>query len=135
METREPEKRSHLGVQSLRFLISGSAAGLADLTVYTVLTKLFGLHPLQANLISRPLGGLVSFTLNKFWTFENRGRAATRHQALRYLCIWIASFAGSEALVGVYFKFLPLTAVPAKLAAEGTVGILSFFSQKFWAFR
>lgn len=121
--------------QTLRFVTVGAIAGGTDLAVNALLTEVFGFDPLHANPISRPLGGLVSFTLNKFWTFENRDLSTTHHQFLRYALIWMVSFTGSQCLVGFFSRVMDLAAVPTKLAAEGTVGIFSFLSQKLWAFR
>ncbi len=126
---------SRWSAQTARYLTVGAIAGLTDLLVYTTLAQLLGVHPPNAHLVSRPIGGLVSFTLNKYWTFGNRGRASTPRQALRYLTIWFACYAASRVLLGFYYSTLQLAAVPAKLAAECTVGIFSFLSQKFWTFR
>jgi putative flippase GtrA len=121
--------------QSFRFVVTGAAAGATDLLVNALLTEVFHFDPLTANPISRPLGGLVSFTLNKYWTFENRGRASAPHQFLRYALVWVVSFTASQLMVAFYSRWVGLAAFPTKLAAEATVGIFSFLCQKFWTFR
>jgi len=121
--------------QGVQYLLVGAMAAVTDLGVYSLLHVTTNLHPLQANLISRPLGGIVSFTLNKYWTFGNRRGAAIPVQFFRFSCVWTVCFAGSEALVGLYHEGLRLGAVPAKLAAEATLALFSFLSQRYWTFR
>jgi putative flippase GtrA len=124
-----------LAAQSIRYLIVGAIAGGSDLLLNAFLTHVIELTPLQANLISRPFGGVISFTLNKFWTFGNRGQATTSRQAFRFCMVWLTLFAGSQALVWFYYEVVGLSPDLTKLSAEGTLGICSFLCQKFWTFR
>ena len=121
--------------QTLRFVLVGSIAGGTDLAIYALLTAVFGFEALHVNPFSRLLGGLVSFTLNKWWTFENRDISTAHHQFLRYALIWMAASTGSQSLAWFFSRVLGMADFPMKLAAEATVGILSFLCQKFWAFR
>lgn len=57
--------------QLARYATSGLAAAAADLMVYVMLHRM-GWHPLAAHLVSRPVGGIVSFSANRWWTFRGR---------------------------------------------------------------
>lgn len=118
-----------------KYLVVGGAAAVTDLTTYALLAHAADWHPLAANLVSRPAGGLVSFGLNKWWTFGNRGRASTPIQFARFGTVWIVCFLLSETLVGVYHQWLHAPAVVTKLLAEGTLGVFSFLAQRLWTFR
>jgi len=131
--SQTPTKR--LAAQTIRYMIVGAIAGGSDLLLNALLTHVVGLTPLQANLISRPFGGVISFTLNKYWTFGNQGEAATSRQAFRFCIVWLTMFAGSQALVWFYYEVVGLSPDLTKLSAEGTLGICSFLCQKFWTFR
>jgi len=121
--------------QVARYASVGALCAATDLTLYSLLTYGFGIHPVHANLVSRPIGGIMSFTLNKLWTFKNRDLRRTHHQFLRFALIWFLAFSASEALIAVYHGKLGLGPFPAKLGAEATIGLLSFLCQRFWIFR
>ncbi len=119
-----------------RFGVCGLGAGAADLGAFSALTHFAGLHPLAANLISRPIGGLVSFTANRFWTFRHRPMEKPLHvQFGRYWVVWVSSYALSEGLLALWLLALPDDKTLAKLLAEGCVGGLSFLAQRLWTYR
>ncbi|MBU4460677.1 MAG: GtrA family protein [Verrucomicrobia bacterium] len=119
-----------------RFAVCGLGAAAADIGAYSALTHFAGLHPLAANLISRPLGGLVSFTANRFWTFRHRPMEKSLPvQFGRYWIVWIAAYGLSELFLFLWLRVLPGDQTIAKLLAEGCVGILSFLAQRLWTYR
>ena len=118
-----------------RYLTVGAIAATADLVTYHVLTGHMEWHPLTANLVTRPMGGIISFTLNKFWTFRNRGKSKTSVQFAKFWTVWLITYAMSSTMVGVYDALLTLSDFWTKIAAEGSVGVLSYLMQRFWTFR
>jgi putative flippase GtrA len=134
MQQEEKTAPTGTGTQTLRFLLTGGMAGLVDISIFALLAHPLGLHPLAANLVSRPIGGIVSFLGHKHWTFEKGSPEHTHRQAVRFMALWIALYFGSEALVGLYHNILHLPPVPTKLAAEGTLGVISFLYHKLFTF-
>lgn len=130
-----PRPRRTLGGAFLRFLATGAGAAAVDLSTYALLVKVFGVHALIANLVSRPMGGLFSFTVNKFWTFANRDKARVHVQFVKYWVLWGAGYAMSEGLLALYLSALHIPPLLAKPAAEATVGIVNFFALRLWVFR
>ena len=116
------------------YVTVGLLSAAVDLGTYALLAEGFGLHPLAANLVSRPLGGGVGFTLHKLWTFRGRGRSRTHVQFIKFWIVWGTSFALSELLVGVLHEGLQLGPLPTKIGAEGLVSLLTFLLQRFWTF-
>jgi putative flippase GtrA len=127
--------RRLLRVQYLRFLIVGGISALADLLVNTLLAEIGSLHPVWANLVSRPVGGAVSFTLNKMWTFRSMDWETAHAQALKYLGLWLTCYVCSSVLIGFYHDVAGLRPILSKIAGEATLGLFSFFVQKYWTFR
>lgn len=122
-------------VQLVRFAISGFGAAVADLTVYVVLTRL-GWHPLSAHLVSRPVGGAVSFCANRWWTFH--GRVFARRlgsQIWRYAAVWLTAYGTTELLIWLYVQWIPGRPVTVKLLAEMTVGFVVFWVQRQWTYQ
>lgn len=119
-----------------RFGVCGLGAATVDVGLFHVLTRAADLHPLAANLISRPAGGLVSFVANRFWTFRRRPmEKPLQVQFGRYWIVWISAYGLSELLLFLWLLALPGDHTIAKLLAEGCVGLLSFVAQRLWTYR
>lgn len=144
-------------IQIKRYLTVGLGSAATDLSAYSLLVYFTGLSPEAANLISRPCGGLFSFTGNKLWTFERREAKGTGRQFARFWIVWFVSYAASELLVwlfDLYFTHHPtlprlMTSVSIhltgfgmnlekllpKLCAESCIAVGLFLTHRFWTFR
>ena len=122
-------------IQLRRYLTVGLFATITDFCLYGVLIRVAGLSPVTANLISRPCGGLVSFTGNKLWTFEKRGITGTRSQFLRFLTTWLGSYALSETLVWFFSQRVGLPPLLTKISAEAIACSGVFVAHRYWTFR
>jgi putative flippase GtrA len=143
--------------QLKKYVTVGFSSALADLSIYGSLVYFAGFSPVAANLISRPCGGLFSFTFNKIWTFDRKQRQGTHREFIRFWIVWTASYGLSNLLVWSFHHFfirnpdlpasltaiihqisgmtLPLAALLPKLCAEGLVCIGIFLSHRYWTFR
>ena len=144
-------------LQIKKYAVVGIGSAITDFTIYGLLTGWGGFSPEVANLISRPCGGVFSFTFNKLWTFDRRQLAGTRRQFVRFWVVWLVSYVLSELLVWAFhhhfrthagfpdtvetalvqltgIRITMMTVLP-KLCAEGLIGIGLFLSHRFWTFR
>lgn len=143
--------------QIKKYVTVGLGSAATDITIYGLLLHFAGFSPETANLISRPCGGVFSFTGNKLWTFERRKLEGTRREFTRFWIVWLVSYALSELLVWlfhVYFQHhqaLPqavsaillhtlriqadMIQVLPKICAESMIGVGLFLSHRFWTFR
>ncbi|MBU4200111.1 MAG: GtrA family protein [Verrucomicrobia bacterium] len=131
----QPRRSAWILSDFRRYVIIGAGAALVDFTVYTLLARGLSIHPVMANSISRPLGGLVSFTGNRYWTFRGRGKAALHIQFVRFWIVWGLSFTLTEALIWLFHDGLHWEALISKLCAEGTAVLFNFLMQKYWTFH
>lgn len=135
VRTSGSRKGSGLIPDFRRYVFVGMGAALTDFTVYTLLTRGLSIHPVIANAVSRPLGGLVSFTANRYWTFRGRGKAALHIQFVRFWVVWGLSFTLTELLIGLFHDGWHWEAVISKLCAESVAGIFNFLMQRHWTFH
>jgi putative flippase GtrA len=129
----------------LYYLAAGLISLLVDLAVFKLLVSdaelldrtltLPGLHPLAANAVSRPIGGLVCFFLNKHWTFKSRGRKASGMQFLSFWAVWAVSWTLSEILIWLFHEILHWSGFSSKLLAECIVVAFNYLCLRFWTFR
>lgn len=62
-----------LTAEFIRFCVVGVLNTVIDLGLFALLTRLVGLDPLIANVLSFTTGATNSFLLNKYWTFGAAG--------------------------------------------------------------
>jgi putative flippase GtrA len=131
------DRRTFLGLLHTlrRYLTVGVGSAITDLGLYAVLTHGVGMDPVIANLISRPCGGLFSFTMNKVWTFNRRELRGTSAQFIRICLVWLAAYALSESLIWFFTRQWHWGPLHAKIPAEIVTGVFSFLSLRFWTFR
>ncbi len=87
-----------------RFLIVGSTGLAADLVLFTVLF-LLGIHPLTAGLVALGVATIVTWRLNRKFTFDRSGRGQ-REEAMRYAAVTLVAQSTSYGV----FALLVLTA-------------------------
>ncbi len=117
----------------VRYLAAGLGSLVTDFSVFTLLTGVAGLDPLIAHLVSRPLGGLACFFLNRSWTFRSSGRVGG--QLLRFACVFGVSLLLTEALLALFCRGFELAPLPGKALAEALVVLFNFIALKHWTFR
>jgi putative flippase GtrA len=127
-------KNALLG-DAIRYYTVGACAAASDFSIYLILARAVGLSPLVANLVSRPVGGLVGFVLNRLWTFRRRRSLGAGTQFARFWLVWAVSFCLSESLVAVFYNLLGLGVLSTKICAEAIAGVLTFLLQRHWTFR
>ena len=121
----------------IRYLLAGTVPLAVDFSVFTTLRRL-GADPLLINLISRPLGGVTCFLVNRFWTFRAAGRGGAAMQFTKFCCVFAMSSFLSEALLALFTRGFGATGASAdasKAVAEGLVLVFNFLCLKHWTFR
>lgn len=116
-----------------RYLLVGLASFATDFSIYASLTGAFGVDPLIAHLVSRPLGGLTCFFLNRAWTFRAGGYVVP--QLARFWVVFGASLLLTEGLLALFYRGVGLPAIPAKALAEGIAVVFNFLALKHWTFQ
>lgn len=90
----------------LRFLVVGAVNTLFGLLVIWAAKRLFGLGDVASNGVGYTIGILVSFFLNKQWTFGFHGEPATA--LLRFIGVFLVAYAANLIAVLSCIKIVPL---------------------------
>jgi len=116
--------------QVVRFGAVGVVNTLADIAVFWLLIKA-SLPPAIANVLSYSCGVVVSFSLNRVWTFRRAGTPGLR--AVVAVRIGdIGSLVVSTAAVGLGALFMP--PLVAKLASFPVSFAWNFCFSRYWVF-
>jgi len=116
-----------------RFLIVGAVGLLTDLSAFTLIVA-FGVHPLLARIASLAVATIVTWRLNRVFTFEQ----TTRHQAdeaTRYALVTLAAQATSYAVFSILVLSIATRLPQVAVIAGAAVGaIVSYTGHRLFAF-
>lgn len=118
----------------VRYSLCGLAVGASDYGTFFLLSSGLGWSALAAQSVCRPVGGLVSFLLNRFWTFRHRRGVPLRVQFGRFWIVWASAYVLALTAVGLYARLMPDHPAIAKLCADATVSVVTFTLQRQWTF-
>lgn len=119
----------------VRFVISGGTATAVNLGILFLLTHIFGLWYLTSSVIAFMVAFFVSFTLQKFWTFEDTSRNRLRSQAAIYFLIILFDLGVNTALMYFFVEYLHLHYLVAQLISGVMIAVMNFFSYKHLVFK
>jgi putative flippase GtrA len=132
---RDPVRRLIEAVpQSVRFLGVGGVGLATDVGIFTLIIAHHS-QPLLARLISLAIATIVTWRLNRAFTFDRSGRR-TADEAMRYALVAASAQAISYAL----FAILVVTAFGAApqlavLIGAATAALFSYGGQALFTFR
>jgi putative flippase GtrA len=112
---------------------SGAGAAVAHYGVLIALVELFAVHPVPATLTGFVAGGVVSYALNRRFTF-----AATRSHAQagwRFAVIAALGFLVTFGLMHLFVTRLALPYLPMQVLTTLIVMAVTFTGHKLWSFR
>ncbi len=117
------------------YTLVGGAVFLIDLTAYWAFMHYFGSWFLYAHFVSRSIGGVSCFLLNRFVTFRKAGIAGLWTDIVRFAILYAASFLFSSVLVYLYVEAARVSPVPGKVIAECTVFLFNYTIMKYWVMK
>jgi len=118
-----------------RYAAVGGAVFLIDLATYSVLVKVMGSWYLYAHFMSRAVGGVACFLLNRFVTFKRRQFAGFFSDLFRFLILYGISFSLSSLLIVAAVDLVGLPEITGKVVAEVTVFLFNYTLMKYWVMK
>lgn len=118
--------------QLLAYVVAGGVTAVAHYALLIGLVELAAVDPVPATLAGFVLGALVSYTLNRWLTFD-----ATRSHAQagwRFALIAAGGFALTGILMHLFVARAGLPYLPMQFVTTGIVMAFSFVGHKFFSF-
>jgi putative flippase GtrA len=114
----------------------GVAAGstATDWALFSLVYLLAG-NPLAAQVFSRIGGGLFSFSLNKFWSFDAGRTGHVTIQGRRFLLLYALSYMLSLGLLYLQINLLAQRPYISKLVADGACLVVNFTAMNLYVYR
>ncbi|HHT66211.1 MAG: GtrA family protein [Caldicoprobacterales bacterium] len=120
--------------QLMKFGLVGFLNTGVDFLVFTLLTMAFGLHAAVSHVISYSCGVINSFLLNRFWTFQKKGRSRPA-QFVKFVLVNLVSLGLSTLVLNLLETRAGLSVYPAKIGAVLCSMAVNFAGSKMIVFR
>ncbi|MFC4722890.1 GtrA family protein [Geojedonia litorea] len=118
--------------QLIRFFFAGICAVLIDFVVYFMLVELLNVKYAIAKFISFFSGTIVSYIINKLWTFEQKQKSPKQFWLFMILyTMTLGVNVGINALALIILN----NVLFAFICATGASTVLNFIGQKYWVFK
>lgn len=119
--------------QVTTFFVAGLGAAMAHYGLLIGLVEHAGWSPVQATLCGYLAGGVVSYALNRRFTFESV--RAHRESVWRFAVVAGVGFALTAATMVVLVNGARMPYLVAQVLTTGIVLVWSFVAHKLWTFR
>ena len=119
--------------QFAKYVAVALLSAASDWVVFAALFAAFGL-PIMAQAISRIFGAIVSFGINKYWSFQSQQHKQVLAEAWRFLVLFAASYALALSLFSA-LTFAGLSPYLAKLISDTACFFFNFLVMRVWVYR
>ncbi|MBI2482121.1 MAG: GtrA family protein [Candidatus Vogelbacteria bacterium] len=122
-------------IRLAKYLISGCTAAAVNIGFLYLFTDIFGWYYLASGVVSFILAFGVSFTLQKFWTFENHNRELLTKQLVIYLVVSVSSLIINTLMLYVLVDWFVVWYILAQIIAGALIACVNFFIYRFIIFH
>ncbi|MEK7604886.1 MAG: GtrA family protein [Patescibacteria group bacterium] len=119
----------------LRYLMSGTAAAASNLAIVFILVHFGRVYYLHASVIAFVLSMVVSFSLQKFWTFQDKPIYDVQPQFVRYSMVVFCNLILNTVVMYLLIEKIGLWYLFAQVLATGTVAVVGYFAYQHFVFR
>jgi len=123
------------GAQLYKYTLVGAAVFLIDIVTYWLLISLCDSWFLYAHFVSRTVGGIACFVLNRYVTFNRTKREGLWGDLARFAALYGVSFVLASVLVFAAVDLASMHPVTGKFVAECTVFLFNYSVMKYWVLR
>lgn len=114
----------------LRYLMSGAAAAASNLAVLFILVRYGRMYYLYASVLAFIASVAISFTLQKFWTFQDRLIHDMRTQFIRYSVVVLMNLSINTALMYLFVEKMGLWYLLAQALTTSVVAIIGYIAYR-----
>lgn len=119
----------------LKFLISGGSAAVVDLGLLYVLTDTYHVWYLLSAVLAFLVAFGVSFSLQKFWTFDNHDLDIIHKQLMLYLVLALIGLGLNTLSVYGLVDHAGLHYLVAQIITSAFIAVMNFFVYKHLIFK
>lgn len=110
-----------------KYVIAGGTASVVNLFFLYIFTDIFGVWYVLSSVFSFIIAFFLSFTFQKFWTFEDRSTKGMHAQAGLYLAVALGNLAFNTGLIYAFVEYFGIHYLLAQIFSGVIVAVESFF--------
>ncbi len=112
--------------------LTGASTQIGLLYIFTDIVKIWYIY---SSIIAFVSAIIVSFLLQKFWTFKDGSTNKMHHQAFKYLVTAITGLIANTLLMYLFVDLIGLWYIFAQIVIGGMIMIFNFLMYKFFVFH
>ena len=120
-------------VQFGKYIAIAGGSAAVDWAIFLSLNFLFP-GPVRAQMVARIGGGLFSFGMNKYFSFQQGNSQALLKETRRFLLLYAFSYVLSVSLMYLGVRILDLPPYWTKLGADSTCLVVNFLVMRGYVF-
>lgn len=125
--------KTRLNTEVFRYFLGGGSTFLIDLTLYSILTRIFLLDIFSSRAISITAAIIYNFLVYKRFVFRSNSK---RHiEKLKYLLVISFTASINFSIMYILVKVLNFYDLISLIIGTASVIILNFIGHKFWTFK
>ena len=117
----------HTVPKVMRYVISGGSAAVLNIGTLFVLTHFFGVWYLASSVVAFLVGFVVSFVLQRTWTFDHRTTEGLARHTLLYFIVTVSNTLLNTMVVFGLVEYMRVWYVAAQIIAGAFIALTSFF--------
>ncbi len=112
--------------------LTGAGTQIGLLYIFTDLVKIWYIY---SSIIAFIVAIIVSFLLQKFWTFKDRTTQQIHHQAIKYLATAITGLIVNTVLMYLFVDLIGIWYILAQIIIGAIIMVFNFLMYKFVVFK
>src|SRR3990167_11151751 len=112
--------------QVMRFYVAGAAGVIAYYAALYGLTEYLGVWYVTSAVVGFTLNTGLNFTLQKFWTFQNKETHMVGRQLALYVAMTVSFLIGNTLFLYIMVEYLHLWYIGAQVILMIVISVLSF---------
>lgn len=115
----------------VRFVISGGTATLVNVLSLYIFTDLMGIYYVISAILSYITSFIVSFSMQKYWTFKENSSINLRSQAIYYFLVTLFNLGLNALFIYLLVQYASFHYLLAQIVISLLIAIESFFVYKY----
>jgi len=119
----------------IRYIFSGGMATITNILILFLLTDIIGINYIISGIVSFSISVVVSFTLQKFLTFQDNSTDNLHKKFIIFIIIAVINLIANTSLLYVFTEYFGLYYILSQIFAGAIVAFWSFFLYKIIVFK
>jgi len=118
----------------MRYLSSGGIGAVINLSILYFLTDVVGIYYILSSIIAFLISLVVSYTLQRKWTFKHKNISYTHEKFIIFTIIAIINLGANTILLYTFTDIVGIHYIISQIFSMGIIAIWSYFLYKIIIF-